>query len=278
MQDAKYINVCNHRLLCEQLTLEVLDENAGTYKATLPYPAIVEKALTFIRTYEDEKKYFHDESSYLSTLNYSYRTVTGSMDELPEGGLIKQIGITNYEFMSDTEIVFGTIQGDETINKIDLTPGRVPSQIILIDYNVKADNCPICRGTDVTQDISFSGNGDVMKEEGHDKIVSRVLKALLTPFGESAEDIAYGSALDALIGTELDMTISATIQKHIYDTINYLIKLQSGVELQPEETITGVYSIDINQDANNPAKLNITVVVTDYNGEQVPCTLSLDVD
>ena len=199
MKDAKYINVCNHRLVCEQLELEVLDAGAGTYKATLPYPAIMEKALTFIRTYEDEKKYFHDESSYLATLNYSYRTVTGSMDELPEGGLIKQIGITNYDFISDTEIVFGTISGDTTINKIDLTEGRVPKQIILIDYNVKSATCPICGGTEITQDINFTGSGEVMTEEGHEKIVERVLKALLTPFGESAEDVAFGSALDALM-------------------------------------------------------------------------------
>ena len=278
MIDAKYINVCNHRLVCEPIELEVLDASAGTYKATLPYPAITEKALVFIRTYDDEKKYFHDESSYLETLNYSYRTVTGSMDELPEGGLIKHIGITNYEFMSDTEIVFGTIQGDDTINKIDLTEGRVPKQIILIDYNVKADKCPICNGTEITQDINFSGTGEVMTNEGHDKIVSRVLKALLTPYGESAEDIAFGSALDTLIGNELDLTISATIQKHIYDTISYLIKLQSNVELQPEEIITGVESITVKQDDKIPTKLNITVVVTDYNGEKVPCVLSLDVD
>lgn len=278
MKDAKYINVCNHRLVCEQLKLEVLDAGAGTYKAVLPYPAITEKALTFIRTYDDEKTYLHNDSSYLSTLNYSYRTVTGSMDELPEGGLIKQIGITNYEFMSDTEIVFGTIQGDDTISKIDITPGRIPEQIILIDYNAKEATCPICDGSKITQDINFNGTGEVMTEEGHEKIVERVLKALLTPFGESAEDIAFGSALDSLIGTEMDVTISATIQKHVYDTINYLIKLQHGVDLNEDEIITGVERIDINQDKTNPAKLNITVVVTDYNGELVPCTISLDVD
>lgn len=278
MKDAKYINVCNHRLLSEPLELEVLDSSAGTYRAVLPYPAIVEKALTFIRTYDDEKEYFHDKSSYLSTLNYSYKTITGSMDELPEGGLIKKIGITNYEFVSDTEIVFGTIPGDDTISKIDLTEGRVPKQIILIDYNVKADKCPICNGTEVTQDINFNGNGEVMTSEGHEKIVERVLKSLLTPFGDSAEDVAYGSALDALIGNEMDVTISATIQKHIYDTIAYLMQLQSGVELNEDEIITGVERIDINQDKENPAKLNITVVVTDYNGEKVPCVLSLNVD
>lgn len=278
MKDAKYINVCNHRLVCEQLKLEVLDAGAGTYKAVLPYPAITEKALTFIRTYDDEKTYLHNDSSYLSTLNYSYRTVTGSMDELPEGGLIKQIGITNYEFMSDTEIVFGTIQGDDTISKIDITPGRIPEQIILIDYNAKEATCPICSGSKITQDINFNGTGEVMTTEGHEKIVERVLKALLTPFGESAEDIAFGSALDSLIGTEMDVTISATIQKHVYDTINYLIKLQHGVDLNEDEIITGVERIDINQDKTNPAKLNITVVVTDYNGELVPCTISLDVD
>lgn len=273
MEDAKYINECTHRITCDRLT--ITDNGDNTFSAILPYPAITNKALTFIRTYNDEKAYLQSGADYTTLLNYSYRTVTGGMDELPIAGIVREIGITNYEFVSPTEIVFGTIPGDPTIDKIVVDDALVPQPIYLIDYNVQEGACPMCEGTGAKQDIEFGGTGEVQVSTGHEKIVERVLKALLTAYGESAEDLLFGSALDNIIGSEIDVTTIASIQKAVYDTIQYLINLQSGVDLNEDEIITGVSSVTIENDKDIPTKINIKVVVKDYYGDEVPCIVSL---
>lgn len=273
MEDAKYINSCEHRLVCEPLTLT--EVSTGIYTAKLPYPAITNKALTFIRTYNDEKSYLYNDADYTSVLNYSYRTVTGGMDELPIAGLIREIGITNYRFVSSTEIMFGEDPDDTTINRISYGQDLVPQPIILIDYYAQQSTCPLCAGTGAKQDIEYSGTGDIYRSEGNEKIAERVMKAILTKYGDSAEDILFGSALDNVIGSELDVTATTSIQKAVFDTITYLIELQDGLDLTAEETIAGIVSISIEQDADIPTKLNIRVVVADANGTEVPSVVSL---
>lgn len=276
MEDAKYINLCNHRLTSVPLT--IIDNGDGTFSATLPYPAITHKAYTFIRTYNDEKAYFYDGSDYTSTLNYSYKTVTGGMDELPEAGVIRKIGITNYEFVSPTQILFGTDAEDPTIEKVVVNPDLVPQPIYLIDYAVTQEGCPLCKGQNAVQDISFDGTGEVRKSTGKEKIVERVLKALVTRYGDQPEDLLFGSGLDNLIGTELDITASATIQKAVYDTVNHLISLQAGVDLEEDETIISVQNISIVEGENNPGLLKIKVVVKNALDEDVPCIVTLGVN
>lgn len=274
MNDAKYINSCTHKVVCEKLN--ITDNGDGTFTAILPFAAEPNKALTFIRTYDDEKNYLYNGEDYASSLNYSRKNLSGDNEDLPEAGLINEIGITNYSFISDKEIMFGTVPGDPTIDKIIVDANLVPQPIYLIDYIARQETCPFCSGTGVKQDIEFNGVGDVVMSNGHQKIVERVLKAMLTKYGDSAEDVMFGSALDNLIGSELDVTASATIQKAVYDTITYLIQLQTGVELEPDEIITSVVNIKIKQDEKIPTKLNIEIVVSDSNGDEVPCVVSLE--
>lgn len=275
MEDAQYINSCEHKIICERIYLRRISE--GIYSATLPYPAITNKALTFIRTYNDEKVYVYNGEDYTQSLNYSYKTVTGELDELPIAGVTREIGITNYRFVSSTEIVFGEDPEDPTIERLTYGENLVPQPIVLIDYAAQQNTCPICGGTGISLDISYGGNGDIKRSSGNEKIVERVVKALLTKYGDSAEDLQFGSGLDNVVGSELDVTATASIQKSIFDTITYLMELQNGVELEPEETISGIVSISINQDKDIPSKVNITVVVADLNGTQVPCIVSLRV-
>ena len=278
MEDAKYISFCNHRITDEAITITKVDGEKVLYKAVLPYPAITVKGLTFIRTYNDEQNYINSDSNYKDTISCSYKTLTGSLDEIPQAGIINAIGITNYEFVTDTEIIFGLDEKDETIKKVSDVDGVLPKPIYLIDYSVKEDTCPLCQGTGIVQDINYDGTGSLMKATGVQKLIQRVLKTLLTKLGESAEDYSYGSSLDDLIGTEITQTSLKTKQKAINDAIQYVITLQENEDLDEEEAIAGITSISIEENKKDPSKLDITVVIRNVAGYDVPCTVTIKVD
>lgn len=277
MIDAKYINSCDHHIVCDVLDIERVD-NSNLYKATLKYPAITNNNLTFIRNYNDEKNFLYSNTSYKDVFSYSYTTVNGTFEELPKSKLNSFIGITNFRFESPTTIIFGEDEDDQTINRIISLDDVVPKPIYLIDYYCKSETCPKCRGTGIVQDMVFDGTGGVKFSEGTQKLIQTVIKILITPVGDSPEDIQYGSSLDSLIGSTIDITTTASIQKCIYDAIDYVIRLQSGEDMTPEETVTGVSNISIDEDKLRPGVINITVVVIDGNGTEVPCVVSLGVN
>lgn len=278
MEDAKYISFCNHRITDEVLTITRVEGEKVLYKAVLPYPALTVKGLTFIRTYNDEQNYINSDASYKDTISCSYKTLTGNLDEIPQAGIINAIGITNYEFITDTEIIFGLDEHDDTIKKISDVDGVLPKPIYLIDYSLKEDTCPLCQGTGIVQDINYDGTGSLMKATGVQKLIQRVLKTLLTKLGESAEDYSYGSSLDDLIGTEITQTSLLSIQKAINDAMQYVVTLQENEDLDEEEAIAGVSSVSIEENKKDPAKLDITVVVRNVAGYDIPCTVTIKVD
>lgn len=277
MEDAKYINRCSHKVVCEPITITRVAGSDTLYEATLPYPAITTKATTFIRNYNDEKSYLSSDATYTDILSCSYHTITGDRDELPKTALIGSIGITNFEFDSPTHVVFGADPHDTTIQRLVIGEDLVPQPIYMIDYDVEPDHCPLCSGSGIVQNIEFNGTGDVLRAEGTQKLVQTVVKALVTPLGESAEDIQYGSALDNLIGSTIDKTVQVSIQKAVMDTLSYIMQLQSGEDLTDEERLTGLASLSIVEDEEIPTKINLKVVVIDGNGNEVPCIVALGV-
>lgn len=277
MEDAKYINRCNHKIVCEPITITRVSGSDRLYEAYLPYPAITTKATTFIRNYNDEKSYLSSNATYTDVLSCSYHTITGAIEELPRTALMSSIGITNFEFDSQSHIVFGRDSKDTTIHRVVADKLLVPQPIYLIDYNVVAEKCPLCGGTGIMQNIEFNGTGGVLRATGTQKLIQTVVKALLTPQGDSAEDIRYGSALDNLVGSTIDKTVQVSIQKAVMDTLNYIMELQSGEDLTEEERLTGLASLNIVEDEEVPTKINLKVVVLDGNGNEVPCLVSLGV-
>lgn len=276
MEDAKYINRCLHKVVCEQLNIEK-DSTSNLYKAVLKYPAIMIPSKVFIRSYNDERTYLYSDSTYKDVLNYSYETLSGDYSELPLSKIVSSIGITNFRFQDEKTIIFGEDPTDTSISRLIIGEDIVPQPIYLIDYSAKSDTCPICNGKNVTQDISYDGIGNVDMSSGNDKLVQTVLKSLLTPIGEQAEDISFGSSLDNLIGTEIDITSTAAMQKSIYDSLEYVMHLQDGQDLEAEERLTGINTITIEQDPDIPTKINLKVVVQDGNGNLIPCIMSLGV-
>lgn len=275
MEDANYINKCNHYIIEDTLEIKPIIGENGHFVAKLKYPAIKSKGTTFIRTYNDQQNYINSNKDYESVVNYS-NAGTGAYD-VPEAGIIKEIGITNYEYVSDTEIVFGILDDDPTIDKIKNNINSFPKTIFLIDYFAVEETCPICGGTGITNDISFTGTGVLCKATKTQKLIQSVLKILLTQMGEASEDYQYGSGLDDLIGIEFNETTLLSIQKYIYDAVDYLMQIQSGQELDPEEKVTGISSVSVNVDDNNPSKINIVIGIRDGLDEEHQCILTLGV-
>lgn len=270
MIDAQYINLCNHYITDEDLT--IVDCGNGEYRAMLKYPALMIKGRTFIRSYNDEQNYINNLTSqddYDKYINYSYVNVSDS-ESVPEAGIIKAIGIRNYIFEDSKTILFTNEP------KIDIRPGLTPPNRYLIDYYTTQTMCPMCEGKNLVQDISYNTRGQLVTCEGHNRLVQRVLKTLLTPRGESPEDSVFGSGLSNLIGSEAHSMILVVIQKEVYDTIQYLMDIQSS-DLPLDEYITGVQSIKVDRSDSNPSAFIITVNVKDGYGNIVPCVVTIGV-
>lgn len=270
MIDAQYINLCSHHITDEEI--KIVPNSNGTYMATLRFPALMIKGRTFIRSYNDEQNYIASLSAnndYDKYVNYSYKTVNDS-EEIPEAGIIKAIGITNYYFENDTTIIF------ENEPKIDIREGLTPPNKYYIDYYTTQADCPMCNGKNLVRDISYSAKGQLVYCQGHNRLVQRVLKTLLTPRGDSPEDSFFGSGLDGLIGSEAHAMILIVIQKEVYDAVQYLMEIQSS-DLPLDEYITGVQSIKVDRSETNPSAFIITVNVKDGYGNIVPCVVTIGV-
>lgn len=282
MEDLAYITNCKHKITSELLSIKNVTDNdgniiEGVYIANTQHKIIPMKGKTFIRSYNAEQEYFNNPSvNYTTYLNFAHKTLDSiNYQDIPPAGLIKAIGITNYEFTGKSEITFGTIGNPCT--DINIDPSLIPANKYYIDYYVDPQECPMCFGTNYVQDIEYNGYGEIAKVEGHKKLSQRVLKTLLTKLGTSAEDASYGSQISSFIGSNIDMALTISLQKVIYEAVQYLIQLQSGVYLTPEETCTGIYNIDVDTSEQVNGKLVLTLTILDGNGDKVPCSVVLGV-
>lgn len=280
MQDLKYITKCKHRITSEELNIRPYTNQygvvvEGVYVAELAFNIVPIKGQTFIRSYNAEQEYFQSNNiSYTDYLNYSYKTLPNSISykNIPEAGLITTIGITNYTFEGKKTIIFGSQQNPSEIN---ISSDIVPANRYFIDYYVDPETCPLCGGSGFVQDIGYNDFGEIEKAEGHEKLSQRVLKTLLTKIGSSPEDLNYGSSLNTFIGSNINIALTISMQKVIYEAVQYLIQLQSGLSLTAEETCTGVYTIDVDTEKQADGLVVLTIVVLDGNGAKVDCSVTL---
>jgi phage baseplate assembly protein W len=276
MWDIQYISQCDHKIQDELLSI------TGTYPnfvAYTKYPIIDLKSKTFIRSYNKQQEYISSLNEYTQDMNYSHTQLAGVKEQvLPVAGIIKKIGITNYRIEGTNKIVFGVTTPTPTENFIDLTSGLLPANKYLINYYTDPKLCPRCSGSGIVKDISFGSSGNVYRVYGKNKVVQRVLKTLSTGYGESPEDVNFGSSLNSLIGSDFDESVLITVQKYITDSVNYLISLQNGMSLTAEETITGVSSIAFDIPKSAPNKLQIRIKVTIATGETIPMQMFLNLD
>lgn len=247
MKDIKLFNLCDHKIIDEIITIE---GSSPSFTSKLFAASNKNKITTFIRGYD----------AVASSTIFSKTLV----------------GITNYSFSADGQtIIFG---GDPVnISTIfpDNTPTRVPPFVYKADYVCVSSSCPRCRGTKSVKDIFVSTTGKLLTVETRDKIKERILKTLLTYKGTNVNDENYGSGLQDLIGEEISLYTSIRLQKEIQDAINHLMDLQYTENLTPEETITRISNLSIEQDTTDPTLLNVLISVTTASYDEVTAKLTI---
>lgn len=248
MFDLACITKCDHLIIDEALELS---GTSPTFVTTLSVKCNRNKNTTFIRD-----------------INYVADNPTLSR---------KLVGITNYDFSTNGQLIeFGTSPVDIGMNFPDPNASLVPVNTYWIDYVADPDYCPKCGGTGLVKDITYGTTGDWVTTVSSKKIVQRVIKALFTTIGNNITDPLYGSDLPNLIGQEIDLFTAVRIQKAVQDTITHLIDLQANEDLDNDEMIQGISSMNVLVDDTNPSLYYLSVEVIDGNGTKIPVMFSLN--
>ncbi len=273
MEDAFFVTICNHRIQHYKLIIRVRD---GRYFATIPAPAVRIPALIFIRSWDDERKYIADKPDYTKVQSYSfYNTMGEAKLDTPLQGANAAIGFRNYAFTSETEIEFlPDTHGDY---EIDTRTGILPTPVYLIDYTVDPAYCPRCGGKLVVRDVYIDDTGSARLTTGKEKIKQQVIKALLTPLGWDLSDPQYGSELPTLIGKPITEDVRIIIQTTVVQCVNHLMS-NTPIEYTPEETISSIDGITIEELGTGNDAFAIKVIVSNRLGERIDCSIAFNLE
>lgn len=266
MQDLFFIAKCDHKV--SNYELHIQKQEDGSYTATFPCPIIMDKRFIFIRTWEAQERYIESLTDYTDIQTIIRNTAVNA----PISGIINDIGITDYEFISDREIRFTETDG---VYPVDPNPELVPQNRYLVDFLANSKYCPRCLGDGVIKDLNITGKGKIAKVTGKDKIKQRVLKALITPLGMSPYDETFGSELNLLVGDVVTETTRITLQKTIVNCIDNLIQNQSS-DLDVDERIRTLAGITIDHRKDVPDVLYVTVIVISELGEYIDCSIGFN--
>jgi hypothetical protein len=231
MKDIRLINLCDHRIFDEFITIEGVSPNFITYTKI---PFNYNKNVTFIRDFN---------STVIK------EEIVTALD-----------GITNFAFSTSNEslIFFGTDPVDSGMNFIDITSTN-PRTLFLIDYISQQAYCPKCLGTGIMQDLTYDGTGEIVTTQSVEKVKQELFKVILTSLESNTYDQNYGSQLDNLIGRKLDVDTITLLQKNILDAVYYLMQLQQSKNAPDDERIlklAGISAVLV-----SPTLLQVTVTV-----------------
>lgn len=138
-----------------------------------------------------------------------------------------------------------------------------PNPLMLISYRATADSCPRCtKPLHLTKDISFDPQGRLQTLTGTNKVKQQIFKALLTELGTNPVVSGYGSTISSSIGQKFDSFAEYQIYSSVMQTVQFLISQQITQPTLPlDETILGVQSIGVVQDATDPRVIRIMINV-----------------
>lgn len=266
MEDLLFVTKCDHKI--SNYILDIKTDKEGYYYVEFPFDIICIKNMVFIRSWSDEQKYlasiddYRDLAPYIS-INRSTQQISGANNE---------IGITDYIFVNKRIIKFTPVEGHR---QIDLTPGKIPQNIYLIDMYADSGNCPRCEATGVVKDLNITSNGKLIKATGKNKIKQRVWKALMTPLGMQPYNQTFGSELNSMVGDVVSDTTRIVLQKTIVNCIDNLIKEQPA-DLDDSERIYSLQGITIDTPDQDKTAFLVKVIVLSADGEYIDCSIGFN--
>lgn len=228
--------------------------------------------------------------NYFSVLNYP---CDGSANIITARELSATEGLSNFVYARDGitnwALHAGNLQidwnskglggpGSGVASFVDGATSIEPPPAILVSYRATSDNCPNCSDNDlgIMKDIDFDSQGALREVQGTDKLRQILLKAVLTTLGANQFAPGYGSSLGASIGQKFDAFTEFSIYQAIVSTVQYLISQQATNGALPlNEVITGLNSLQINQDATDPRRMVIYVEIATGDFQKVGFNFSL---
>lgn len=146
---------------------------------------------------------------------------------------------------------------------LDGTTFIEPSPTMLVSYRANADLCPRCiKPLHLTKDIDFDPRGGLQTLTGTSKVKQQIFKALLTELGTNTVAPSYGSSISGNIGQKFDSFAEYQIYSSVMQAVQFLVDQQITQPLLPlDETILGVQSIGVVQDATDPRIIRIMINV-----------------
>lgn len=94
-----------------------------------------------------------------------------------------------------------------------------------LDISVPKDDCPMCHGSGVKNDITFGVTGRANIVTDTSKIIQEVMKSMLTEKGKNQDFPAYGSILKYLLGTKYALS-GFTVRQEVFEQLQALRRKQ----------------------------------------------------
>ncbi len=188
MEDFKFTNICNHRVINEELKIK---GSYPGYYAILKSPVKGNNFKVFIRNQNN-------------LFDINQKTIKYLLEE-------------------DKRTIYFNIGG--TI-EVDVRDNVYPKNTYYATYYTDAEHCPRCINMlGYANDIDVNAIGKIKMNSGFDLLVQKFKKALITSLGSNIFNYEYGSKIPDLIGKPNTALTILLIQSAIRDTAD-LIKSQ----------------------------------------------------
>jgi hypothetical protein len=116
-------------------------------------------------------------------------------------------------------------------------------------------------------DIQFE-NGLLLETTSSPKLVQSVIKGLLTDEGSHAEDVEYGSTLNALIGSKITSSTYANLVDSVVRFIGHYDDINSDND-SSDEYIDVFEKMDVTPDPTDPRRLFVRIQMTSESGTTI---------
>lgn len=182
----------------------------------------------------------------------------------------------------DGELVFpgwnlvkrpGTVIPQDRVIKLD-RPAAADDNIYELNYQTRQEDCRRCQGLGVENDFRYDENGEPITVENAELLLQEVQKITFTIRGSNIFHRWYGTSLVDMIGDKIGPTgdiVESQMAAEISEALERwreVKRKQSAVqEVTPEEQLSEVTELRVEQDPDDPTVFDVFVAVRSRAGQ-----------
>ena len=134
-----------------------------------------------------------------------------------------------------------------------------------LDYTARAEDCPLCKGSGVKNDLALGKTGALHTVYDMDKLVQQVTKAIITLKGKNEFFPSYGTTVTELLGKKgiTGFTLRAQILEQLTKIKNYqqTSLSQNTLAYTARELLEDVLSVKIFPGSTDPRVLTLELTI-----------------